>query len=143
MCTGSYGIEAVGVESIMVNSNPETVSTDYDTSDKLYFEPVTFEDVMNICDQERPEGVIIQFGGQTPLNLALSLHREGIPILGTPPEAIDMAEDRDRFQALLKRLSLKQPPNGMAGGLDLAGGHGVDADGVRAPLDRQLPHQGV
>jgi len=113
-------LREMGIESIMVNSNPETVSTDYDISDKLYFEPLTFEDVMNICDQERPEGIIIQFGGQTPLNLALALHREGVRILGTSPEAIDTAEDRDRFQALLKRLSLKQPSNGIASNLEQA-----------------------
>ncbi|MGA1796973.1 MAG: carbamoyl-phosphate synthase large subunit, partial [bacterium] len=116
----ALSLRQMGLESIMVNSNPETVSTDYDISDKLYFEPLTFEDVMNICDQERPEGVIIQFGGQTPLNLALALHREGIRILGTSPEAVDAAEDRDRFQALLKRLSLKQPPNGIASTLEQA-----------------------
>jgi carbamoyl-phosphate synthase large subunit len=116
----AIALRQMGIESIMINSNPETVSTDYDISDKLYFEPVTYEDVMNICDQERPEGVIIQFGGQTPLNLALALHRESVPILGTSPEAVDMAEDRDRFQSLLRRLLLKQPPNGIASGLDQA-----------------------
>ena len=116
----AMALREMGIESIMVNSNPETVSTDYDISDKLYFEPLTFEDVVNICDQERPEGVIIQFGGQTPLNLALALHRERVPILGTSPEAVDMAEDRDRFQALLMRLSLKQPPNGIALGVEQA-----------------------
>jgi carbamoyl-phosphate synthase large subunit len=103
-----------GYETIMVNSNPETVSTDYDTSDKLYFEPVTLEDVLNICDRERPQGVIVQFGGQTPLNLALSLQRAGVPIIGTSPEHIDQAEDRKRFQALLNKLGLRQPPNGTA-----------------------------
>jgi carbamoyl-phosphate synthase large subunit len=103
-----------GYETIMVNSNPETVSTDYDTSDKLYFEPLTLEDVLNICDRERPQGVIVQFGGQTPLNLALALQRAGVPIIGTSPENIDRAEDRERFQAVLNKLRLRQPPNGTA-----------------------------
>jgi carbamoyl-phosphate synthase large subunit len=103
-----------GYETIMVNSNPETVSTDYDTSDKLYFEPLTLEDVLNICDRERPQGVIVQFGGQTPLNLALALQKAGVPIIGTTPEGIDRAEDRERFQAVLNKLGLRQPPNGTA-----------------------------
>jgi len=103
-----------GYETIMVNSNPETVSTDYDTSDKLYFEPLTLEDVLNICDRERPEGVIVQLGGQTPLNLALSLQKAGVPIIGTAPDNIDQAEDRKRFQAVLHKLGLRQPPNGTA-----------------------------
>jgi carbamoyl-phosphate synthase large subunit len=103
-----------GYETIMVNSNPETVSTDYDTSDKLYFEPLTLEDVLNICDREQPNGVIVQFGGQTPLNLALPLKEAGIPIIGTSPESIDRAEDREKFTSLLKKLSLHQPPNGTA-----------------------------
>jgi len=103
-----------GYETIMVNSNPETVSTDYDTSDKLYFEPLTLEDVLNICDREQPQGVIVQFGGQTPLNLALSLQKAGVPIIGTSPENIDRAEDRERFQAVLNTLGLRQPPNGIA-----------------------------
>ncbi|MFP5222582.1 MAG: carbamoyl-phosphate synthase large subunit [Acidobacteriota bacterium] len=110
----SYALRELGIESIMVNSNPETVSTDYDTSDKLYFEPLTFEDVLNIIEHEKPEGVIVQFGGQTPLNLAVPLMRAGVPILGTSPDSIDRAEDRERFQALLKKLNLKQPPNGTA-----------------------------
>jgi len=110
----SYALRELGIESIMVNSNPETVSTDYDTSDKLYFEPLTFEDVLNIIEHEKPEGVIVQFGGQTPLNLAVPLMRAGVPILGTSPDSIDRAEDRERFQALLKKLDLKQPPNGTA-----------------------------
>ena len=88
----------------MVNCNPETVSTDYDTSDRLYFEPLTFEDVMNIVDVEKPEGVIVQFGGQTPLNLAMRLHEAGVPIIGTSPDSIDLAEDRKRFGALLTSL---------------------------------------
>ncbi len=100
-----------GYETIMVNCNPETVSTDYDTSDRLYFEPVTLEDVLEIVDKERPEGVIVQFGGQTPLKLALDLERAGVPIIGTTPDSIDIAEDRERFQKLLHELGLKQPPN--------------------------------
>ena len=99
---------------IMVNSNPETVSTDYDTSDKLYFEPLTREDVLNIVEQEKPEGIIVQFGGQTPLNLAVPLAEAGVPILGTTPDSIDRAEDRERFQALLKKLNIRQPENGIA-----------------------------
>ena len=110
----SFALREMGVESIMVNSNPETVSTDYDTSDKLYFEPLTKEDVLNIIDSERPDGVIVQFGGQTPLNLAVPLERAGAPILGTPPDAIDRAEDRDRFCELLRLLRLRQPDNGTA-----------------------------
>src|SRR6202007_569353 len=101
-------------ETIMVNCNPETVSTDYDTSDRLYFEPLTFEDVMNIVDVERPEGVIVQFGGQTPLNLAVPLHEAGVPIIGTSPDSIDLAEDRKRFGALLRELGIPQPENGTA-----------------------------
>jgi carbamoyl-phosphate synthase large subunit len=104
----------MGIESIMVNSNPETVSTDYDTSDKLYFEPLTREDVLHIIKKENPEGVIVQFGGQTPLNLAVPLARAGVPILGTSPDSIDRAEDRKRFQQLLHKLDLRQPENGTA-----------------------------
>src|SRR6185503_1080573 len=100
-----------GYETIMVNCNPETVSTDYDTSDRLYFEPVTLEDVLEIVDKEKPAGVIVQFGGQTPLKLALELERAGVPIIGTTPDSIDIAEDRERFQKLLHQLQLKQPPN--------------------------------
>ncbi len=100
-----------GYETIMVNCNPETVSTDYDTSDRLYFEPVTLEDVLEIVDKERPVGVIVQYGGQTPLKLALDLERAGVPIVGTSPDSIDIAEDRERFQKLLHTLGLKQPPN--------------------------------
>ena len=103
-----------GYETIMVNCNPETVSTDYDTSDRLYFEPVTLEDVLEIVDKERPVGVIIQYGGQTPLKLALELEANGVPIIGTSPDSIDMAEDRERFQQLLTTLGLKQPPNRIA-----------------------------
>src|ERR1044071_273130 len=98
----------------MVNCNPETVATDYDTSDRLYFEPVTFEDVMEIVDREKPDGVIVQFGGQTPLNLAVRLLKAGVPVIGTSPESIDLAEDRKRFGKLLVDLGIPQPPNGTA-----------------------------
>ncbi len=107
----AFALKEIGVESIMINSNPETVSTDYDTSDKLYFEPLTREDVLNITDNERPDGVIVQFGGQTPLNLAVQLEEAGVPIIGTPPDAIDRAEDRKRFQQFLQKLNLRQPDN--------------------------------
>ncbi len=110
----SFALREEGIESIMVNSNPETVSTDYDTSDKLYFEPLTREDVLHIVETEKPYGVIVQFGGQTPLNLAVPLHKAGVPILGTQPESIDRAEDRELFQAMLKKLKLVQPANGTA-----------------------------
>jgi len=110
----SYALKELGIESIMLNSNPETVSTDYDTSDKLYFEPLTREDVLNIIDQEKPEGVIVQFGGQTPLNIAVPLAEAGVHILGTSPDSIDRAEDRERFQKLLNKLGLLQPRNGIA-----------------------------
>ena len=103
-----------GYETIMVNCNPETVSTDYDTSDRLYFEPLTLEDVLEIVDKEKPLGVIVQYGGQTPLKLALGLEAEGVPIIGTSPDRIDAAEDRERFSALLRELGLKQPPNATA-----------------------------
>ena len=116
----SFALAEIGVESIMVNSNPETVSTDYDTSDKLYFEPLTREDVLNIIEQERPDGVIVQFGGQTPLNLAVPLAEAGVPIIGTPPEAIDRAEDRKRFQQFLQKLGLRQPENDTAHTLEEA-----------------------
>jgi carbamoyl-phosphate synthase large subunit len=110
----SFALAELGIESIMVNSNPETVSTDYDTSDKLYFEPLTIEDVLNIIESEKPDGIIVQFGGQTPLNLAVPLEKAGAPILGTSPDAIDRAEDRDRFSELLRLLGLRQPDNGTA-----------------------------
>jgi len=110
----SFALREEGHESIMINCNPETVSTDYDTSDKLYFEPLTLEDVLGIVDREQPIGVIVQFGGQTPLNLALPLQRAGVRILGTSPEAIDRAEDRERFTRLIRKLKLHQPPNGTA-----------------------------
>ncbi len=107
----SLAMREDGYETIMVNCNPETVSTDYDTSDRLYFEPVTLEDVLEIYEKERPVGVIVQYGGQTPLKLALDLEANGVPIIGTSPDSIDMAEDRERFQKLLHSLGLKQPPN--------------------------------
>lgn len=110
----SFALKELGYETIMVNSNPETVSTDYDTSDKLYFEPLTLEDVLNICDQEKPDGVIVQFGGQTPLNLAAELERHGVPIIGTSPKSIEQAEDRKFFSALLDKLGLKQAEAGTA-----------------------------
>ncbi len=109
-----------GFETIMVNCNPETVSTDYDTSDRLYFEPVTLEDVLEIVHKEKPEGVIVQFGGQTPLKLASALASEGVPIIGTSPEAIDRAEDRERFQQMIERLDLLQPPNAICRSADEA-----------------------
>ena len=101
-------------DAVMINCNPETVSTDYDTSDRLYFEPLTEEDVLAVCEIERPEGVIVQFGGQTPLRLAKALEEAGVPLLGTPVDAIDLAEDRGRFGALLRRLEIKHPPYGTA-----------------------------
>jgi carbamoyl-phosphate synthase large subunit len=110
----SYALREEGIESIMVNSNPETVSTDYDTSDRLYFEPLTLEDVLHIVEREKPEGVIVQFGGQTPLNLAVPLQECGVNILGTSPDSIDRAEDRQRFKALLDKLGLVQPESGTA-----------------------------
>jgi len=113
-CHASFALQEADFETIMVNCNPETVSTDYDTSDRLYFEPLTFEDVMNIVDVERPDGVIVQFGGQTPLNLADELHQAGVPIIGTSPDSIDLAEDRKRFSELLKELKIPQPENGTA-----------------------------
>jgi carbamoyl-phosphate synthase large subunit len=110
----AFALRELGFETIMVNSNPETVSTDYDTSDKLYFEPLTLEDVLNIYDQELPEGVIVQFGGQTPLNLAEGLEAAGVPIIGTQPQSIEMAEDRKLFAAMLNKLGLRQTPSGSA-----------------------------
>ena len=109
----SFALKELGYETIMVNSNPETVSTDYDTSDKLYFEPLTKEDVLNIVDKENPDGVIVQFGGQTPLNLAIALKAAGVKIIGTSPEAIDRAEDREKFKNLIEKLGLNQPENGI------------------------------
>ena len=125
-CQAAFALRELGIESIMVNSNPETVSTDYDTSDLLFFEPLTTEDVLNICDRLKPDGVIVQFGGQTPLNLARGLEAAGVPIIGTSPDMIDAAEDRDRFTQILNRLGLQQPPNGIA----------TDVDGARAAAER-------
>jgi carbamoyl-phosphate synthase large subunit len=113
-CHAAFALREDGFETIMVNCNPETVSTDYDTSDRLYFEPLTLEDVLAVIDRERPQGVIVQFGGQTPLNLALDLKANGVPIIGTPPESIDLAEDRRRFGRLLDELHIPQPRNGTA-----------------------------
>ncbi|MBK8464608.1 MAG: carbamoyl-phosphate synthase large subunit [Chloracidobacterium sp.] len=110
-CHASFALRDADIETIMVNCNPETVSTDYDTSDRLYFEPLTFEDVMNIVDVEKPDGVIVQFGGQTPLNLASRLHEADVPIIGTSPDSIDLAEDRKRFGALLESLKIPCPDN--------------------------------
>jgi carbamoyl-phosphate synthase large subunit len=110
----AFALKEIGYETIMVNSNPETVSTDYDTSDKLFFEPLTLEDVLNICHREKPDGVIVQFGGQTPLNLAAGLKAAGVPIIGTSVESIERAEDRKLFQVMLDKLGLNQPPNGTA-----------------------------
>ena len=116
----AFAIRKAGYESIMVNCNPETVSTDYDTSDKLYFEPLTAEDVLSIYENEKPEGVVVQFGGQTPLNLARELADAGVKILGTTPETIDLAEDRDRFRQVITRLGIPQPESGMASNLEQA-----------------------
>jgi len=113
-CQAAFALKADGFEVVMVNSNPETVSTDYDTSDRLFFEPLTVEDVLNICERIQPQGVIVQFGGQTPLNLAKALEAEGVPIIGTSPESIDLAEDRERFRQVIERLGLRQPPNASA-----------------------------
>lgn len=113
-CHASFALRELGIESVMVNSNPETVSTDYDTSDLLFFEPLTNEDVLNICDKIKPDGVIVQFGGQTPLNLARALSSAGVPIIGTTVDTIEAAEDREKFQELLHELDLKQPANAIA-----------------------------
>ena len=125
-CQASFALRELGIESVMVNSNPETVSTDYDTSDLLFFEPLTAEDVLNICDRLQPDGVIVQFGGQTPLNLARALEAAGVNIIGTSPDMIDAAEDRERFQAILHKLGLRQPPNGIAS----------DTEGARLAAER-------
>ena len=116
----AFALRDAGLESIMINCNPETVSTDYDTSDKLYFEPLTVEDVLSIYEKEKPEGVIIQFGGQTPLNIASELEQAGVPILGTSPETIDLAEDRDRFRKVMDELGIPQPESGMASRIEEA-----------------------
>jgi carbamoyl-phosphate synthase large subunit len=127
----AFALKESGVEAIMVNCNPETVSTDYDTSDRLYFEPLTYEDVMNIVERERPRGVIVQFGGQTPLKLVVPLERAGVPILGTPPDAIDRAENRKRFAELLADLRLEQAPGETAGSYEEAE---RIADGIGYPV---------
>ncbi len=119
-CHASFALKEEGIESIMINCNPETVSTDYDTSDRLYFEPLTVEDVMNIVAIEKPIGAIVQFGGQTPLNISGALSKAGLNILGTSPDSIDIAEDRKRFQQMLKKLKLIQPDNGTATSVDEA-----------------------
>jgi len=113
-CHASFALKQEGVQSIMVNCNPETVSTDYDTSDRLYFEPLTLEDVLEVYERERPDGVIVQFGGQTPLNLTMPLHRAGVPILGTPPDSVDLAEDRERFVEFLDSLGIAHPEHAIA-----------------------------
>ena len=113
-CHASFAMADLGYESVMVNSNPETVSTDYDTSDMLFFEPLTVEDVLNICDRVQPDGVIVQFGGQTPLNLARALSDAGVPIVGTSVDTIEATEDREKFQIIMEQLDLKQPPSGIA-----------------------------
>lgn len=119
-CHASFALRELGIESVMVNSNPETVSTDYDTSDLLFFEPLTTEDVLNICDRVQPDGVIVQFGGQTPLNLARALDAAGVPIIGTSVDTIDGTEDRRQFQGLLDEVGLKQPANGIASDMESA-----------------------
>ena len=130
-CQAAFAMKELGHESIMVNSNPETVSTDYDTSDLLFFEPLTIEDVLNVCDRLQPDGVIVQFGGQTPLNLARGLEAAGVTIIGTSPDMIDAAEDRERFQAILEQADLMQPPNGIA--LNLEGARTI-ADRIGYPV---------
>jgi len=124
-CHASFALREQGVESIMVNCNPETVSTDYDTSDRLYFEPLTLEDVLEVYERERPDGVVVQFGGQTPLNLTMPLHQAGVHILGTPPDSVDLAEDRERFAALLDSLGIAHPASEIARTLE----QGVGAAG--------------
>src|SRR5204862_7555387 len=113
-CHASFALKEAGYETIMINCNPETVSTDYDTSDRLYFEPLTFEDVIEILEVEKPDGVIVQFGGETPLNLALRLQRAGVPIIGTSPDKIDLSEYRRRFGGLMNELEIPQPGKGTA-----------------------------
>ena len=113
-CHASFALREIGYESVMINSNPETVSTDYDTSDMLFFEPLTIEDVLNVCDAIQPDGVIVQFGGQTPLNLARGLSEAGVPVIGTSVDTIEAAEDRELFQQLIDELGLRQPPSGIA-----------------------------
>ncbi len=110
----AFSLREAGYETVMVNCNPETVSTDYDTSDRLYFEPLTIEDVLEVAEREKPVGAIVQFGGQTPLKLSVPLEKAGLPVLGTSPDAIDRAEDRERFAKLIEKLGLTQPENGVA-----------------------------
>jgi carbamoyl-phosphate synthase large subunit len=119
-CQAAFALKADGYEVVMINSNPETVSTDYDTSDRLFFEPLTVEDVLNVCDRVKPMGVIVQFGGQTPLNLARALEAAGVPIIGTSPESIDLAEDRERFRHVIDKLNLRQTPSDTATNYDQA-----------------------
>ncbi len=116
----AFTLRDLGYETVIVNCNPETVSTDYDTSDKLYFEPLTVEDVLSIYEKEKPLGVIVQFGGQTPLNIAGELAKAGVKILGTTPETIDLAEDRDRFRPIMEKLDIPMPESGMAVNVDEA-----------------------
>ena len=116
----AFALRDMGYETIMVNCNPETVSTDYDTSDKLYFEPLTVEDVLSIYEEEKPDGVIVQFGGQTPLNIARELAEAGVKILGTSVDAIDLAEDRDRFRKMMEQMQIPMPESGMASSLEEA-----------------------
>jgi carbamoyl-phosphate synthase large subunit len=130
-CHAAFAFKEEGFETIMINCNPETVSTDYDTSDRLYFEPLAFEDVMNVLEKEKPEGVVVQFGGQTPLRLSVPLHEAGIKILGTSPDATDVAEDRKRFKALLDELGIRQPDSGTATSLEEAK---VVADRIGYPV---------
>ncbi len=130
-CHASFALRELGIESIMVNSNPETVSTDYDTSDLLFFEPLTTEDVLNICDRVQPDGVIVQFGGQTPLNLARALQTAGVPIIGTSVDTIEDAEDREKFAEMLRKVNLKQPANGIARNMAQAR---VEAEKVGFPV---------
>ena len=138
-CHACFALKDAGYETIMINCNPETVSTDYDTSDRLYFEPLTAEDVLEIIDTERGNGtlhgVIVQFGGQTPLKLADSLERANVPILGTSPDAIDLAEDRDRFNKLIRKLGLRQPESGIA----RSTARGAQDRGVHQLSDRDPP----
>ena len=134
-----------GFETIMVNCNPETVSTDYDTSDRLYFEPLTLEDVLEVIAKEQPEGVIVQFGGQTPLKLSRALEAAGAPIIGTSPDSIDIAEDRERFQQLVRRLGLRQPANAhraQRGAGGAAGARGRLSAGGAALLRARRPRDG-
>ncbi len=135
---GVMGLAEEGFETIMINCNPETVSTDYDTTDKLYFEPLTLEDVLNICELEKPEGVIVGFGGQTPLKIAKALEADGVRILGTSTEGIDLAEDRKRFGALLEKLRDPLPAvrHGLGTGRRTARGRSRRVPGARPPFLR-------